>query len=328
MRKLTLLSMTAVFLSACDPAPDPQLQILQAENQQLKQQLTQQSQQLSQLLDQNKQLTTQLGSIQTQIASLQSAPAPLAVAATSPPEPDEPDNGSAQPMSLPAASTSVVIEPSGADRSKKLEPGWIVEAYPLIVDPENDRRYIDASDPPISLGSFVAPPGQVGLLDHVPFVKGDNHVRYEAQGFIAVQTRGLHAFSLNLEQKAKSVELLNEAYLNPKGKSHSQIACDLNFSIEGTPVINSRLAVGVEDAFAANGGADLVEGLYSSKVAIACNELTHNRQSLSQKNPYGRKVLRELLKSISVEISVRRPGTPSLDQMGPQDVVYISDKGD
>ena len=313
MRNLILTSVSVAALAACSQGPDPQTQLLQAENQQLKQQVSQQSQQLTQLIDQNKQLTTQVGAIQTQLGAMQQQSASTPVAPEPTPQTETSSNDSSGLTLPPPTAASTAIAPSGADQSKKLEPGWIVEAFPMKLNPDNRLRFLEPD--PVSLGSFIATPGRIGMLDHRKFVPGANHVAYSGSGFIAIKNRGSHAFVATLAQDSKDVRNMS--------RDGSRIGCDLQLSIEGTQIIGETIYVGTEEAFSATGSAELTEGLYAATFSVACNRYANG--FYYQDESKGISERETLLATLHLDLSIRRPGEGSPELMGPQDIVYVVD---
>ena len=125
----------------------------------------------------------------------------------------------------------------------------------------------------------------------------------------------MHAFSLNLVQDAK----------NTKGAT---MGCDVSLAIEGNKIIEDHMVVGMQDAYAATGGADLSEGLYSTVLSVACNEIDGSPLVINTDltEPVGVDNFRVLLSTIHLDIAARRPDKASMEVLGPQDVVYISEQ--
>lgn len=315
--KRLAIALVAVSMSGCGDDGAEQLKALQADKQALTQQLSEQRAQFAQLLEQNKQLTEQLSAIQSQLAALpgstqQTGAAQVSDAAQDADATQTGSNVDIEPgLSLPNSETEpAFLKPSGADETKKLEPGWIVEAFSMKVDGANSDRFLDPE--PVSMGSFVSAPGEINMLDHRKFLPGKNHVMYRGEAYITVQNRGPHAFAMTLAQNTR--EFKNDS------PDNTRIYCDLSLSIEGTPLIADRLGVGRSEVLTATGAVDLVEGLYKSVFEVTCNSMSRPYQDSSR----GAEWRDNLLSTLNLEISARRPGQASLTPLGVQDAVYVA----
>ena len=306
----------ASVLSGCDTGPDP---ALTAENQQLKQQQATQASELQQVKAENDALKAQQAQILQDMAEIKaavSAPPPVPpAAAPAPPDPAPEEVAPAAqapaavvPQSAPQAAATA-LKPSGADENKALEPGWIIETYPMKrVDfrdsSDISQKYNYSLPEDFSLGSFISTPSPIGLLSHRKHIRGDNHVQYRASGYFTVQNRGDHVFVLTLSDKKQE-----------ERRDSTTAICNIKLSLEGQELVNDYVSIAPGGEFSINGGAALIEGLYETQLTTTCRYVSHNFQpNLSR------------LGTVSVNIAVRRPGAPAPVELGERDIVYISQR--
>jgi hypothetical protein len=314
----------ALMLTACSRGPDP-AQIererrIERENAQIRQQLRDSG-------AANAALQEQLAQIQSELAASHSAAAAPAfaapVAATVPPAPTPID---AQPASSgePAAPASAppkaekepvaTLKPSGADESETLQPGWIVEVFPMKFESNSDNRRSDNENnaewrnfqpaESFSLGSFVNAPSPIRLLAHRKYTKGQNHVQYVASAYFTVQNRGDHVFVLTLADKSR------------EQRPRVSAVCALKLTLEDQDIINDYIRVAPGRELSTTGGSNLIEGLYKTGLTISCPYV----------GPWIQNPDLSGLEEIALTIAVRRPGEPSPVELSERDLVYVAKK--
>ncbi len=309
-KTLLFATLAASALCGCDSGPDP---ALVSENQQLKQQQVAQASELQQVKAENDALKTQQAQILKDMAEIKaavSAPPPAPSVAAPAPDDVPPAASVSGPAVVQPASQSAAsaLKPSGADESKALEPGWIIETYPMKRDDyKNDRDWQKRSNyglpEDFSLGSFIGAPSPINLHAHRKYIRGDNHVQYRASGYFTVQNRGDHVFVLTLADK------------NQSDNKNTTTICNLRLALEGQELVSDYVRIAPGGEFSINGGANLIEGLYQSQLAITCRYVYDSwNPDLSR------------LGTVSVSIAVRRPGAPAPVELGERDIVYISQR--
>lgn len=335
-RMLPTVAALGFLLSGCARSPDPAQQQLQQKTARENAEL---AQRLSETSSENAALQEQLAQMQRDLAQLKAAPAPApapapaaasADAATTAATTDAPaaaapaaasTETAATPSPAPAPGTATgktgkevatTLKPSGADESKTLRPGWVVEVFPMTYESESDRRNSGSDDlkkwrnfePPasFSLGSFVNAPSPIKLLAHRKFLKGQNHVQYVASAYFTVQNRGDHVFVLTMADKSRD----DSRYLST--------VCNLKLALEDQEIINNYLGMLPGREMSLNGGANLIEGLYKTTLTVTCPYVGPQLNTVD----LGR------LEEIQIAINVRRPNEPSPVELTERDLVYVS----
>ncbi|HWU53198.1 MAG TPA: hypothetical protein VN153_10310, partial [Tahibacter sp.] len=235
------------------------------------------------------------------------------------PEAASTDTGAPAPSPAPGAAAAktgkdapTTLKPSGADESKTLRPGWVIEVFPMSYETDSNRRDSGSDDlkkwrnfePPatFSLGSFVNAPSPIKLLAHRKFLKGQNHVQYVASAYFTVQNRGDHVFVLTMADKSRD----ESRYLSA--------VCNLKLDLEDQEVINKYLGMQPGRELSINGGANLIEGLYKTTLTVTCPYV----------GPHVNNVELGKLEEIQIAINVRRPNEPSPVELTERDLVYVS----